>query len=131
MPNHARTALADYASLDDHALVARVLDGERPAFRHIMQRFNQRLFRVARAVIGEDSEAEDVLQESYMSAYRKLDTFRGDSTLLTWLTKSTSNPFRVPSLSTEVNRISPAPISTPRWTQCRTSSPVRSLPLSV
>ena len=80
MPNQARIAPVDHASLDDHALVARVLDGDRSAFRYIMQRCNQRLFRVARAVIGDDSEAEDVLQESYMRAYHKLDSFRGEAT---------------------------------------------------
>ncbi|HZX69561.1 MAG TPA: RNA polymerase sigma factor [Rhodanobacter sp.] len=94
MPNHARIALVDYAALDDDALVALVRHGEREAFRHIMQRCNQRLFRVARAVIGEDSEAEDVLQESYMRAYHKLDSFRGDSTLLTWLTTIVLNEAR-------------------------------------
>ncbi len=80
--------------LDDHALVALVRSGQREAFRHIMQRCNQRLFRVARAVIGEDSEAEDVLQESYMRAYRKLDSFRGDSSLSTWLTTIVLNEAR-------------------------------------
>ena len=86
MSARASDVAVDFASLDDHALVAQVLAGHREAFRHIMQRCNQRLFRVARSVIGEDSEAEDVLQESYMRAYRKLDTFRGDAALLTWLT---------------------------------------------
>lgn len=94
MPSPARTAPVDYAALDDHALVALVRHGERNAFRHIMQRCNQRLFRVARAVIGDDSEAEDVLQESYMRAYHKLDTFRGDSTLSTWLTSIVLNEAR-------------------------------------
>lgn len=94
MSAHAHVAPVDYAALDDHALVALVRGGQREAFRHIMQRCNQRLFRVARAVLGEDSEAEDVLQESYMSAYRKLDTFRGDSTLLTWLTSIVLNEAR-------------------------------------
>jgi RNA polymerase sigma-70 factor (ECF subfamily) len=94
MPVQARVSRTDYAALDDHALVALVRSGEREAFRHIMQRCNQRLFRVARAVIGEDSEAEDVLQESYMRAYYKLDSFRGDSTLLTWLTTIVLNEAR-------------------------------------
>jgi RNA polymerase sigma-70 factor (ECF subfamily) len=94
MPIHARVAPVDYAALDDHALVALVRGGEREAFRHIMQRCNQRLFRVARAVIGEDSEAEDVLQDSYTRAYHKLDSFRGDSTLLTWLTTIVLNEAR-------------------------------------
>ena len=84
----------DYTALDDAALVALVRGGQQGAFRHIMQRCNQRLFRVARAVLGEDSEAEDVLQESYMRAYHKLDSFRGDSTLLTWLTSIVLNEAR-------------------------------------
>lgn len=84
----------DYHVLDDNALVALVRGGRREAFRHIMQRCNQRLFRIARSVIGEDAEAEDVLQESYLRAYRKLDTFRGDSALLTWLTSIVLNEAR-------------------------------------
>ncbi len=94
MSARASDVAVDFASLDDHALVAQVLAGHREAFRHIMQRCNQRLFRVARSVIGEDSEAEDVLQESYMRAYRKLDTFRGDAALLTWLTSIVLNEAR-------------------------------------
>lgn len=94
MPNQAHVAPVDYAALDDQALVSLVCRGTREAFRHIMQRYNQRLFRVARAVIGEDSEAEDVLQESYMRAYNKLDSFRGDSTLSTWLTTIVLNEAR-------------------------------------
>ncbi|EIL97941.1 RNA polymerase subunit sigma [Rhodanobacter thiooxydans] len=94
MSAHAHAVPVDYAALDDHALVTLVRAGHREAFRHIMQRCNQRLYRVARAVIGEDSEAEDVLQESYMRAYDKLDSFRGDSTLLTWLTSIVLNEAR-------------------------------------
>ncbi len=84
----------DYAALDDAALVVLVRGGQQAAFRHIMQRCNQRLFRVARSVLGEDAEAEDVLQESYLRAYRKLDTFRGESSLLTWLTSIVLNEAR-------------------------------------
>jgi len=94
MSAHAHLESVDYAALDDHGLVALVRGGQREAFRHIMQRCNQRLFRVARAVLGEDSEAEDVLQESYMRAYDKLDSFRGTSTLLTWLTSIVLNEAR-------------------------------------
>ncbi len=94
MSARAPVAAVDLANLDDHALVAQVLAGHREAFRHIMQRCNQRLFRVARSVVGEDAEAEDVLQESYMRAYRKLDSFRGDAALLTWLTSIVLNEAR-------------------------------------
>ena len=94
MQARATVASGDLAGLDDHALVAMVLAGHREAFRHIMQRCNQRLFRVARSVLRHDQEAEDVLQESYLRAYRKLDTFRGDATLLTWLTSIVLNEAR-------------------------------------
>lgn len=94
MLQHAPATAADFAKLDDHALVAQVLAGHREAFRHIMQRCNQRLYRVARSVVGNDAEAEDVLQEAYLQAYRKLDTFRGDAALLTWLTSIVLNAAR-------------------------------------
>ena len=94
MSLHAPAAPVDYAALDDHALVALVRGGQREAFRHIMQRCNQRLFRVARSVVGDDAEAEDVVQESYLRAYDKLDAFRGDAALLTWLTSIVLNEAR-------------------------------------
>ena len=59
-----------------------------------MARCNQRLFRVARAVLRDDHEAEDVLQEAYLRAFAKLDSFRGQSSLLTWLTQITLNEAR-------------------------------------
>ena len=81
----------DYAALDDNALAARVQGGDREAFRHIMKRCNQRLFRAARAVVGSDNEAEDVVQEAYVDAYAKIGGFRGESALLTWLTRIVLN----------------------------------------
>ena len=94
MPDRATTEAIAWSTLPDAELVALAQRGRRGAFRELMQRCNQRLFRVARAVIGEDSEAEDVLQESYMRAYHKLDSFRGDSSLLTWLTTIVLNEAR-------------------------------------
>lgn len=94
MSSPAHVAPVDYVALDDRALVALIQGGQREAFRHIMQRCNQRLFRIARSVVGDDAEAEDVLQESYLRAYHKLGSFRGDSTLLTWLTSIVLNEAR-------------------------------------
>lgn len=94
MQARVTAAAGDPSSLDDQALVATVLAGHREAFRHIMQRCNQRLFRVARSVVRNDEEAEDILQESYLRAYHKLDSFRGDATLLTWLTSIVLNEAR-------------------------------------
>ena len=61
------------------------------AFALLMRRFNRRLYRLARAIVGNDAEAEDALQEAYLSAYRCLSQFRGDSSLGTWLSRLVVN----------------------------------------
>lgn len=81
----------DYAALDDAQLVACVCAGEREAFRQITQRCNQRLFRVVRGVIRDEAEAEDVVQDAYLHAYQKIDSFRGEASLATWLTRIALN----------------------------------------
>ena len=81
----------DYAALDDATLVAWIRHGDRDAFRQLMRRCNQRLFRVARGVVNDDDEAEDVVQEAYVRAYEKIDGFRGEASLLTWLTRIVLN----------------------------------------
>lgn len=85
------TAARDYAAMEDAALVACVQAGEREAFRHIVQRCNQRMFRVVRGVLHADADAEDAVQEAYVRAYERLDTFRGESSLATWLTRIALN----------------------------------------
>lgn len=94
MTVHSLSPSIDYTVLDDDALVTLVRAGQREAFRPIMQRYHQRLFRIARSVVGDDAEAEDVLQEAYLRAYRKLDDFRGESALSTWLTSIVLNEAR-------------------------------------
>jgi len=87
-------ALLNYASMTDELLIRLVRAGDREAFRAIMQRCNQRLFRVARAVVGNDDEAEDVVQEAYLKAYAGIRDFRGEASLATWLTAITLNEAR-------------------------------------
>lgn len=91
MPQSHDVRARDYAALEDADLVALVRGGDRQAFRHVMRRSNQRLFRVARGVLNNDDEAEDVVQEAYVHAYEKLASFRGDASLLTWLTRIVLN----------------------------------------
>lgn len=81
----------DYANKPLTELAVMVQQGHREAFRHIMQRCNQRLFRVARAVLNDDSEAEDALQDAYINAYQHMDAFRGEAELSTWLTRIVLN----------------------------------------
>ena len=76
---------------DDASLVRRVLTGDRTAFALLMRRFNRMLYRVARAIVADDAEAEDALQEAYLHAYRCLGQFRGDSSLATWLSRLVVN----------------------------------------
>jgi RNA polymerase sigma-70 factor (ECF subfamily) len=75
------------ATLTDDDVVRRVLDGDIGLFEIIMRRDNQRLFRVARAVVKDDSEAEDIIQETYVRAFEHLLQFEGRAKFSTWLTK--------------------------------------------
>jgi RNA polymerase sigma-70 factor (ECF subfamily) len=61
------------------------------AFEQIMRQHNRMLFRTARAILGDDSEAEDALQEAYVQAYHSLESFRGDAKLSTWLARIVAN----------------------------------------
>jgi RNA polymerase sigma-70 factor (ECF subfamily) len=76
----------------DAALVARIVAGDRAAFQELMRLHNTALFRAARAVVRDDADAEDVLQEAYIAAYRHLRQFRGEARLATWLTRIVINP---------------------------------------
>ena len=89
---HTATAKRrDYSHPTDTELVALVRGGDGSAFREIMRRYNQRLYRVARGIVRDEAEAEDVLQEAYVRAFAALGEFRGDSGLPTWLTRIVMN----------------------------------------
>jgi RNA polymerase sigma-70 factor, ECF subfamily len=87
----AAAAVAGLDALDDRALVERARNQDGAAVRLIMQRHNRRLYRVARGVLHDDAEAEDVVQEAYVRAFTHLDGFRGDAQLSTWLTRIALN----------------------------------------
>ena len=74
-------------SLSDEEVVARVVSGEVALFEMLMRRYNQRLFRTLRAMVPNDSEAEDVLQEAYVQAFHHLAQFEGRAKFSTWLTR--------------------------------------------
>ena len=73
--------------LNDEEAVRRILEGETALFETIMRRYNQRLYRVTRAILRNDSEAEDVIQDAYVRAYQHLDQFAGKAAFATWLTR--------------------------------------------
>jgi RNA polymerase sigma-70 factor (ECF subfamily) len=75
----------------DAEFVRRALARDDTAFRAIMERHNRRLYRIARSILRNDSEAEDAVQEAYVSAFTHLDSFRGDASLATWLARIVMN----------------------------------------
>ncbi|MEP9399470.1 RNA polymerase sigma factor [Mesorhizobium sp. KR2-14] len=76
---------------DDLDLTRRALARDGHAFRTIMRKYNQRLYRIARGVFPNNSEAEDIVQEAYVRAFANLGSFRGESTLATWLSRIVIN----------------------------------------
>lgn len=76
---------------DDRTLAARITARDGAAFEALMRQHNGRLFRVARAILKDDADAEDVLQDAYLDAYRNMSQFRGDSQLGTWLVRIVAN----------------------------------------
>lgn len=77
----------EWRALSDDVLVQRIRSGESALFEVLMRRYNQRLYRVARAILRDDGEAEDVMQHAYVAAYTRIETFAGRAQFSTWLTK--------------------------------------------
>jgi RNA polymerase sigma-70 factor (ECF subfamily) len=89
MPLVAKKETED--GLPDSEIVQRVSAGDNNAFTLLMRRYNQSLYRTARSILRDDVEAEDVLQDAYLLAYRGIKKFRGDAKLSTWLTRIVVN----------------------------------------
>lgn len=75
----------------DLEIVQRVKNGDTVLYEIIMRRYNQRLYRVALAILRDDAESEDVIQDAYVRAYQHLDQFRGSAPFSTWLTRIAVN----------------------------------------
>ena len=85
----AQTPKVTEAAVDD--LVTRARDRDEAAIRAIIKANNRRLYRLARGILRNDGEAEDVVQETYVRAFTHLDSFRGDSSFSTWLARIAIN----------------------------------------
>ena len=79
------------AGTTEAELVRRARERDEAAIRSIMQSNNRRLYRIARGILRNDSEAEDVVQETYVRAFTHLESFRGESSLATWLARIAMN----------------------------------------
>jgi len=86
MAEHARQNLTEEAEL-----VERARRRDAAAIRMLVKRHNQRLYRLARSILRNDSDAEDALQEAYVHAFANLNTFRGESRFGTWLARIVLN----------------------------------------
>lgn len=75
----------------DVELVDRILAGERAQFERLVRRHNQRVYRIVRAILHDDGDAEDTVQHAHVAAFRQLEQFRGASSYATWLTRIAVN----------------------------------------
>lgn len=82
---------AQSATFDDAALAAQAKQGDKRAFTELVERYARRVFRVARHITKNDEDAEDVLQETFLKAYSRLNQFEGNSKFYTWLVRIAVN----------------------------------------
>ena len=83
--------LERWNALPDEAIVTQILDGHVALFELLMRRHNERVYRAARAILRDDSEAEDVMQQAYVNAYAHLRQFDRRAAFATWLTRIAVN----------------------------------------
>ena len=91
MTENPLTSVDAAAGPDDLELARRIAEGDPVALESLMRACNRKLFRVARSILDDDAEAEDALQEAYVTAYVQMKTFRGGSKLTTWVTRIVIN----------------------------------------
>lgn len=87
----ASVAALESGELPDADLIAQVLAGQTALFELLMRRYNERVYRAARSIVRDDVEAEDVMQQAYVSAYTHLRQFKASARFSTWLTRIAIN----------------------------------------
>jgi RNA polymerase sigma-70 factor, ECF subfamily len=90
------TATSSAVAVDTHAqtdedVIRQVLDGDSGMFELLMRRYNERVYRAARAIVRDEQEAEDVMQQAYVNAFVHLRQFNGSARFSTWLTRIAIN----------------------------------------
>ena len=83
--------LERWNQLTDEEVVGQVLAGQTALFEVLMRRHNERVYRAVRAILRDEREAEDVMQQAYVSAYFHLRQFNGHARFSTWLTRIAIN----------------------------------------
>ena len=83
----AESERARNLELSDETIVKRVLEGEGDLYEILIRRHNQRIYRIARSILRDETEAEDVMQDAYVEAFAHLDQFQGRASFKTWLSR--------------------------------------------
>jgi len=91
MTTMSSAAAIEATDWTDEDVVRQVLDGNTAMFERLMRRYNERVYRAARAIVRDDSEAEDVMQQAYVNAFTHLGQFNGTARFSTWLLKIAIN----------------------------------------
>ncbi|MGH2643781.1 MAG: sigma-70 family RNA polymerase sigma factor, partial [Chitinophagaceae bacterium] len=87
LPNYKVVRISDkkVSEISDVEVARRVIQGEKELFEILLRRYNQLLYRVIRGYLSDEKEVEDIMQDTYLHAYEKLQQFRGDASFSTWL----------------------------------------------
>jgi RNA polymerase sigma-70 factor (ECF subfamily) len=99
----------DLSSLTDEELIARARQKDFTAFEALLERYEDKVFRLAYRFVRNESDAKEILQDTFLSVWRKLDTFKGDSLFSSWAYRVAANTAlmrlrsqrRHPQISTE------------------------------
>jgi RNA polymerase sigma-70 factor (ECF subfamily) len=91
MTGSSNAIVREAAQQTDEHVVEQVLAGNTALFELLMRRYNERLYRAARAITRDDREAEDVLQQAYVNVFSHLRQFKGQAQFATWLMRITIN----------------------------------------
>ena len=78
-------------NVQDEDIISCIKTGDINAYGGIVRRYNQRLFRIARSIVIDDSTAMDIVQEAHIKAYTKLDQYQGQTSFIAWLSRITRN----------------------------------------
>ena len=87
----AALSLETSEQLSDAEVVRRIVDGDTALFEILMRRYNQRVYRAVRAILGTDDDAEDVMQQAYLNAFTHLRQFEERAQFSTWLIRIAVN----------------------------------------
>ncbi|MCR6642848.1 MAG: RNA polymerase sigma factor [Sporocytophaga sp.] len=97
--------------MEEEEIIDQIKNGNKSLYGLLIQKYNQRLYRIARAIVGKDADLEDIMQETYIKAYQNLAQFRKESQFSTWLIRILINNANA-TLSMKRQDLSSIPLDT-------------------